>query len=103
MYLPYYLVLFVLPLYVAQITVSNDQRIQEGIENEGKIKIMANNSEANKKQYRCKQSEEAQIDARKRTAIQMSRVHCSIQRFQQSEETQIDARKRTAIQMLHVQ
>ncbi|CAG9535316.1 unnamed protein product [Cercopithifilaria johnstoni] len=50
MHLPYYLVLLVLPLYVAQITISNDQSIQGS---EGKIMIVADNSEVNEKRYQC--------------------------------------------------
>ncbi|CAG9535315.1 unnamed protein product [Cercopithifilaria johnstoni] len=83
--------------------VSNDQSIQEGIVNEGKIKTVTNNSEANEKRLQCERSEETPTDAWKRTTIQMSLAQCSIQRLLQSEKTPIEARKHTVIQMSRVQ
>ncbi|CAG9538385.1 unnamed protein product [Cercopithifilaria johnstoni] len=54
MHLSYYLVVLVLPLYIAQVTVSNenDQPVQLGLRNDGKIRTIANGSKTNKKWFK---------------------------------------------------
>ncbi|CAG9530125.1 unnamed protein product [Cercopithifilaria johnstoni] len=104
MYLSY-LVLLVLPLYVAQIVVSNegDWSMQADLRNDNEIRTVADDCKANEKRYKCEICDKQLGYAGSLKRHKM--IHTGEKNYicKRTEETPSDARKRAIIQMLHVQ
>ncbi|CAG9538755.1 unnamed protein product [Cercopithifilaria johnstoni] len=108
MYLSCYFVLFVLPLHVAQITVSNegDEAIKAAIRNGDKIRNMADDRKVNEKWYKCEVCDKqfrCSSNLKHHKVVHTGERNYVCKTFQRTEETPNDARERTTIRILRVQ